>query len=141
MKWWYAQVGSDQALTPWLDEALATYSEYIFYEEFHPDLADWWWGFRVRTFVPADYSGRRVDSTVYEFATVRDYINAVYLRGAEMMHRIRGVLGNDAFFAWLRRYADAGAGQIVDEEFIWSVLTPDEQSAIQLIRTTFMRAE
>ncbi len=32
-QWWYARVGSDQALDPWLDEALATYSEYIFFQE------------------------------------------------------------------------------------------------------------
>jgi hypothetical protein len=28
-QWWYAKVGNDQALSPWLDEALATYSEYV----------------------------------------------------------------------------------------------------------------
>ncbi|MDZ4768646.1 MAG: M1 family aminopeptidase [Chloroflexota bacterium] len=140
-QWWYARVGSDQALSPWLDEALATYSEYVFYEQFYPDLTDWWWNFRVRMFVPAGYSGRRVDSTVYEFATVRDYINAVYLRGAEMLHQMRSILGNDAFFAWLRRYSEAEAGKVVVPDGFWSYLTADEQNAIQLIRESFMRGE
>ncbi len=31
-QWWYGMVGNDQALEPWLDEALCTYMEHIFYE-------------------------------------------------------------------------------------------------------------
>ena len=31
-QWWFEQVANDQATQPWLDEALATYSERIFYE-------------------------------------------------------------------------------------------------------------
>src|SRR5690606_13239018 len=80
-QWWYAGVGSDQALAPWLDESLATYSEYIFYEEYYPDLKDWWWSFRVDAYSPQGF----VDSTVYEFSSIREYINAVYLRGAHML--------------------------------------------------------
>ncbi len=37
-QWWYARVGSDQALTPWMDEALAVYSEEIFFEQHYPEL-------------------------------------------------------------------------------------------------------
>lgn len=80
-QWWYGRIGSDQAMTPWLDEALATYSEVIFYEEFYPELRDWWWQFRVNNFVGGRYRGKNVDSSVYEFASIRDYINAVYLAG------------------------------------------------------------
>jgi len=32
-QWWFASVGNNQALEPWLDEALATYSERLFYEK------------------------------------------------------------------------------------------------------------
>ena len=31
-QWWFGLVGNDQAMEPWLDEAMATYSERIFYE-------------------------------------------------------------------------------------------------------------
>ncbi|MBK8021320.1 MAG: hypothetical protein IPK19_07760 [Chloroflexi bacterium] len=138
-QWWYAQVGNDQAITPWLDEALATYSEYIFYEEFHPDLKDWWWNFRVNAFVPADYAGRRVDSTVYEFATVREYINAVYLRGAVMMHALREALGTDAFFDWVRRYHEIAANRVVDGDVFWSLLTPEQMEQTRTIRETYLK--
>src|SRR5690606_6507172 len=46
-QWWYMRVGNDPALSPWLDEALATYSEYLFMEEYYPSLKEWWWQFRV----------------------------------------------------------------------------------------------
>ena len=31
-QWWFGLVGNDQATEPWLDEALAVYSEAIFYQ-------------------------------------------------------------------------------------------------------------
>ncbi len=36
-QWWYGLVGNDQALEPWLDEALCTYMEHVFYENVYPD--------------------------------------------------------------------------------------------------------
>ncbi len=137
-QWWYARVGSDQALTPWLDEALATYSEYIYYEEVYPDLKDWWWAFRVASFVPSDFTGRPVDSSIYHFANVRDYINAVYLRGARMLHRLRDELGTQEFFDWLRRYADAGAGGIVASDRLWALLTTEQLEATDAIRRAYL---
>ena len=32
-QWWYNQVGSDQVRTPWLDEGLAEYSMYFYYQQ------------------------------------------------------------------------------------------------------------
>lgn len=135
-QWWYARVGSDQALTPWLDEALATYSEYVFFEEYYPALRDWWWSFRVANFVPSSFTGAAVDSTVYEFDSVRQYINAVYLRGAQMMDSLRRDLGTDAFFHWLRRYAAAATNRVATPDLFWSLLTPQqlEQTAETRLR-------
>jgi P2-related tail formation protein len=140
-QWWYARIGSDQALTPWLDEALATYSEYIFYEEFYPDLKDWWWSFRVDSFLNAENSFPPVDSPVFAFSSSRAYINAVYLRGARMFHQLRADLGTDAFFDWLRRYADAGDGQIADAETLWSLLSPLQLEATAATRSRYLLVE
>ncbi len=137
-QWWYARVGSDQAMTPWLDEALATYSEYIFYEEFYPDLKDWWWTFRVNAFVSAESRGKPVDSSVYEFASIRSYINAIYLRGVLMLADLRETLGTDVFFDWLRHYARAGENRIVTPDDFWSLLMPDQLEAIAPIRARYM---
>jgi Peptidase family M1 domain len=136
-QWWYARIGNDQALTPWLDEALATYSELIFYEEYYPDLREWWWQFRVYSYVPDGFvADRAVDSVVYQFDSIRQYINAVYLRGARMLGELRQDVGNEAFFAWLRAYAEAGDGRVINSDIFWAQLTP---SQVQLTAETRAR--
>ena len=137
-QWWYARVGTDQALDPWMDEALAAYSEYIFYEEHYPDLKQWWWNFRVNSYVKPDYNGKRVNSTVYDFESARDYINAVYLRGALMLDALRSDLGTDAFFDWLRRYAQVGQNRVVTPDVFWSLLTPDQLAKTQATRAKYL---
>jgi hypothetical protein len=136
-QWWYGQVGNDQAINPWLDEALATYSEYAFIEEYFPALKDWWWGFRVDNFSPEGF----VDSTVYEFKTRREYINAIYLRGVRMLQELRSNLGTDAFFDWLRRYAEAGATHVVTPEFFWSLLSPEQFKMTAYIREKYFKQQ
>lgn len=134
-QWWYAGVGSDQAQNPWLDEALATYSEYVFIEEYYPELREWWWSFRVDAYTPEGF----VDSTVYQFASIREYINAVYLLGARMLHELRRDLGTDAFFDLLRRYAEAGSGRIVTSDVFWSLLTPEQLASTLPTRQKYLR--
>lgn len=134
-QWWYASVGSDSAMTPWLDEALCTYSEHLFYEQFYPTLTDWWWQFRVDSYFPNGF----VDSSVYEFTTLREYINAVYLNGARMLHQLRVELGEGVFFDLLKRYALAGAGDVVGSAAFWSQLTPEQLQATARIRAQFLR--
>lgn len=134
-QWWYSQVGSDQALHPWLDEALATYSELVFVEEYYPALKGWWWEFRINSFSPEGF----VDSTVYDFPSRRAYINAVYLRGVRMLDALRATIGTDAFFAWLRRYAEVGAGQVMEPASFWSLLTPEQFDLTAPIRERYLQ--
>ena len=134
-QWWYAQVGNDAALVPWLDEALATYSEYVYYEEFHPELKNWWWSFRVGYYDPQG----NVDSTVYEFASSRDYINAVYLRGTQMLQNLREDIGTDAFFELLTEYAKRGNGKIVDATTFWELLSAEQWEMTADTRGEFFR--
>src|SRR5690606_12403973 len=117
------------------DESLATYSEYIFYEEYYPDLKDWWWSFRVDAYSPQGF----VDSTVYEFSSIREYINAVYLRGAHMLHAMRGELGTDDFFDLLNAYATAGQGRIVSADLLFSLMTTEQLQLTQATRQRYLR--
>lgn len=134
-QWWYALVGNDPAITPWLDEALATYSEYIFLEEYYPDLREWWWEFRVNQYMPEGF----VDATIYDFPNVRAYINAVYLRGVKMLHEIRGVLGKDAFFDLLMQYAQTQQGDIALSQDFWALMTAEQLADTQPIRSRYLR--
>lgn len=100
-QWWFGLVGSDQAMEPWLDEALGVYSEAIFYKYIYPNSSDWWWNFRVNYFGPSGY----VDTTIYEQPTFRAYVNASYLNGANFMEALNYRMGDDDFFLFLQDYA------------------------------------
>ncbi len=99
-QWWFGLVGNDQALEPWLDEALCTYSERLFYEKRYPEALDWWWEFRVNYYQPAGW----VDSDLYTAGGYRPYRDAVYLQGALFLEELRTLVGDQAFFAFLRDY-------------------------------------
>jgi hypothetical protein len=100
-QWFYGYIHNDQAFEPWLDEALTTYSEVLFYEVHHPQLVDWWWDFRVAAYEPDGM----VNASIYEFDHFRPYINAVYLRGALFLQALRDEIGDPAFFEALWQYA------------------------------------
>ncbi len=134
-QWWYASVANDQAQEPWLDEALATYSELLLLEADFPELVDWWWEWRIDRFAPSGF----VDNEVYDFPARRPYINAVYLQGARLIHALRQDLGDEAFFTWLRRHAEAGAGKIVSAADLWSLLDEEQLVATRATRQRFLR--
>ena len=100
-QWWYGLVGNDQAMEPWLDEAMAVYSERIFYEYNYPRYGDWWWQFRVDYFGPSGY----IDTPIYNWSSQRAYVNGVYLNGAHFIEDLRVRMGDDNFFAFLKDYA------------------------------------
>ncbi|MGC8856528.1 MAG: M1 family metallopeptidase [Anaerolineae bacterium] len=104
-QWWFGLVGNDQALEPWLDEALATYSEHFYYEYY--DLTNWWWNFRVNYFSPSGW----VDTSIYNGGSFRTYTNAVYLNGANFLEAVRRRVGEQDFFNFLQDYLTRYAHQ------------------------------
>jgi hypothetical protein len=105
-QWWFSAVGNDQALEPWLDEALATFSERLFYEQNYPEVTAWQ-TFRIDAFNPTGW----VDTDIYHGGNFRLYANAAYLRGAQFLQELRERTGEEAFFAFLKDYATQMAGQ------------------------------
>jgi hypothetical protein len=113
-QWWFGLVGNDQALEPWLDEAMSVYSEHVFYEYNYPGYVNWWWQFRVDYFKPGGY----VDTSIYNSGTFRSYTNAVYLNGAHFIDDLRGRMGDDAFFAFVKDYAALHSrGRVTSADF------------------------
>ena len=99
-QWWFDAVADDQALEPWLDETFATYSERIYYETVHPDLLNWWWGYRYFEFQQAGY----VDTQIYNGGGQRPYWDKTYLTGARFIEALREKVGDEIFFAFLKDY-------------------------------------
>ncbi|HVF25042.1 MAG TPA: M1 family aminopeptidase, partial [Anaerolineales bacterium] len=113
-QWWFGLVGNDQAMEPWLDEAMAVYSEALFYQNIYPNSSDWWWNFRVNYFGPSGY----VDSTIYEAPTFRAYVNASYLNGANFIEALNYRMGDDDFFRFLKDYTSRyGRGRASASDF------------------------
>jgi hypothetical protein len=99
-QWWFGLVGNDQFEEPWLDEAMATYSERLFYENVYPDLLDWWWATRVNFYQPQG----AINQPVNAYGGYEPYRNAVYLHGAQFLEDLRKQVGDPAFFAFLKDY-------------------------------------
>lgn len=106
-QWWFDAVANDQGLEPWLDEALATYSEVLYYESIYPELVDWWWEYRYFEFMGPG----SVDTAVYDGGGQRPYWDKVYLTGARFFQALRERLGDDIFFAFFKDYYSQYAGK------------------------------
>lgn len=117
-QWWYGKIGSDQALEPWLDEAMATYCEHLFYEQIYPENLGWWQSVRVNLYDPQGYINRPVSA----YPTYDQYRNAVYLNGALFFEDLRQLVGDDAFFAFLKDYATQFAYQRATTRDFFDVL-------------------
>jgi len=99
--WWFGLVGNDQALEPWLDEAMSVYSERLFYEYSYPNYGDWWWNYRVYYYSPSGW----VNTSVYDAGGFQGYINSAYMNGALFLEDLRVRMGDQDFFAFLKDYA------------------------------------
>ena len=121
-QWWYGQVANDQALEPWLDEALCTFSELAYYEQLHPDSTAWWWAVRVDYYQPVG----RLDRSIYGFTQYADqyleYRNATYLQGAKFLSQLKTVLGEEDFYSFLRAYAELYQDEIASGSEFFALL-------------------
>ncbi len=117
-QWFFSQVGNDQALEPWLDEAFATYSERLFYEHFYPEHVNWHW----ENYVTSHNPSGDIDITIYFGGGLGEYRDIVYRNGALFLHDLRNLLGDDVFFNCIRDYIQQNRYEIANGEDFWSLL-------------------
>jgi aminopeptidase N len=118
-QWWFEQVANDQALQPWIDEALSAYSERVYYEYAHPELVSWWWTYRIDFYDPQGF----VDIPIYDGQGFRPYTNAAYFRGAKFLEELRGRIGDEAFFAFIQDYLAQSRDKIVTASDFFRILS------------------
>lgn len=135
-QWWFEQVANDQALQPWLDESLATYSERIYYENTYPDIVSWWWSYRIDFYKPEGF----VDIPIYEGQGFRPYTNATYFQGAYFLEKVRQRIGDDAFFAFIQTYFNEGRGKIVTANDFFRILRASTGTDISDIINQYFRS-
>lgn len=117
-QWFYGLVGNDQLTEPWLDEAPAEYSAFLYYERYLPDDTDWWWFYAVDQWAPAG----KIDNLVYVFRDNREYFDAVYRRGAQFMNDLRETMGDPAFFGFLEEYQRRYAYQLAQSRDFFGLI-------------------
>jgi len=117
-QWFYGLVGNDQLTQPWLDEAPAEYSGYLYYERFLPEDADWWWFYAVDQWAPTG----KIDNLIYVFRDNREYMDAVYRRGAQFMRDLRAAMGDPAFFGFLQEYQRRYAYQLASSRDFFALV-------------------
>jgi hypothetical protein len=101
--WFYGMVGDSQFRDPWLDEAFASYAESVTGD---PPAA------QVARLLA---TGGDVGGSMASFPDDREYVTAVYGKGAAMLLTAREQAGAQAFDTALRCYVDAQA---------WAIATP-----------------
>lgn len=128
-QWFYAQVGNDQAMEPWLDEAFCTFAEYLYYSNLHPDSLSWWWSVRVDFYKPQGY----INLPVYDYHGFRAYRDAVYLNGAHFLVEIKDLVGEKTMTAILQAYVAEYKGKIATASDFFAVVA--EHSDVDLSQT------
>lgn len=116
--WWFGAVANDQANHPWLDEALTTYCERLFYEKNYPGSLPWWQSARIDFFQPEG----KIDGNVPGYGGFTPYTNATYRQGARFLHELRERMGDEAFFAFLKDYYAQMSGKIAQPSDFFSIL-------------------
>jgi aminopeptidase N len=134
-QWWFDAVANDQALEPWLDEALSTYSEVIYYESIYPEVVDWWWNYRYFEFQQAGY----VDTTIYDGGGQRPYWDKVYLTGARFFEDLREQVGDEIFFAFLKDYYNQSIGKQVTSVDFFRVFRENTAADITALLITYFK--
>ena len=129
-------MGNDQALEPWLDEALCTYSELLFYENLYPDVLDSWWRpLRVAYYQPAGW----VDLHLYNSGSYRTYRDAVYFQGAYFLDELRLLMGDEAFFSFLQAYIVTYTGKIATTDNFFSLLATYSTADLSVLRAKYFQ--
>jgi aminopeptidase N len=134
-QWFYSMVGNDQAKEPWLDEALATYHEVLYYQTYQPDLVQWWWNNRIDGFAPKGY----VNSDIYVTGGYPAYRDAVYLRGAQFLQELRDLIGDEAFFAALKDYALTNTYKLASGEDFFAAIARHSQQDLSPLLAKYFR--
>ena len=63
-----------------------------------------------------------VDTDIYHGGDFQSYANAVYLRGAQFLDALRGRIGDDAFFIFLKDYALQMSGKRATADDFFRIL-------------------
>lgn len=118
-QWWYGLVGNDQGRNPWLDESLASFSEYYYwYHQYGKAAAQSYAnhlfeGYFLR-YAPLESPSVRAPITA--FSSEESYRAVVYRKGALAWKSLADAAGMDKIKRFLRQVYQTFRYRIVSEE-------------------------
>lgn len=108
-QWWYGVIGNDEVDEAWLDESLATYSEYLYaLEEYGEEAAENYYTNSIKSNYEKSKVNIQKDEIVLkplsEFEGWGDYGPLVYSKGAMMIYDIQQEYGKEKLYTILQTY-------------------------------------
>ena len=108
-QWWAIGVGSDSQRAPWLDESLTNWSSMLYFEDRYSKArsAQMMEAHLKTAYALARMLGSaddRADKRTSDYTSNLQYGALVYGKGALFYARLRGLMGDAAFFAALGKY-------------------------------------
>jgi hypothetical protein len=107
-QWWYGVVGDDQLNTPWMDESLAQYSTYLYFQNQYGStvanrLKD---NLFVQPYNEAKSAGNDmpIGLSVAAYKNTGEYVDIVYDKGPLYFDTLAGVIGQDVMIKVLQQY-------------------------------------
>ena len=117
--WWQTVVGNNEIKHAFIDEGLAEYSVVLFYEN-HPD-----YGYTREGLIKSAEQTYKIYCSVYgkivgevdttmtrtipEYLSEYEYVNISYVKSCIMFDYLRQTVGDEKFFAGLKRFYDENA--------------------------------
>ena len=110
-QWFMGIVGSNSYLEPWLDESLASYTEWVYCKEFYPSQASdgiWWLGYDMSTSI-SDYDNAKPGSAYINLPVnlmTDDYTYwfKIYAEGAHFLFLLEQEIGEEAMYDFIKEY-------------------------------------
>ena len=122
-------------MEPWLDEALCTYTELLYYENRHPEALKWWWDYRVEYYQPQGW----VDLSIYDADGYRTYRDAVYLNGMKFLLELRTLVGESVFAAFLQDYLAQNTHGLATSADFFTILRQHTETDWSLLKAKYFR--
>jgi hypothetical protein len=104
-QWFYGLIGNDQLNEPWIDEAISSYWQILYYENtvsprgsFTPS------GLRYSSIWREVDPNQPIGLGVGDYDSSQDYVAIVYWKGAIFFDQFRSTLGEETFLEFLSTY-------------------------------------
>ena len=104
-QWWYSTVGNDQIREPWLDEALAEYSTYLYFRRFYGEEK----AVEITNYFNQSVNGTDVQSpvmsgSIYDYRDFNIYSRDIYVEGSQVLLLLEKEMGQKELKGALQEY-------------------------------------